>query len=306
MWWHPSQTDWFAGTSSATPHIDNGITYQESNVFDGDSATWWNPTGLDMHNDYYMDVDFGKQTQLDVLAWENYGDCTHDPVSITLQFEHSGEYVDIATFSLTGCKSARQLIYIDRQFTTAHRTGQKLRIFIHALDLGYQPYIREIVFGSFEEPSVPTRGRYVRITNGYSLDILQLSQIAVYSKDDTATNIAYHKGVTIDGGGYYYVCAPAHAVDGTMGPRWFPHIYHNQVTQFAPWLEIDLGAEYDIDRLVFHGVLDICCQWRPAFYYWTVYDENHLPIMTKAFDSADLTQTYKSTWICMILHVMVL
>jgi len=86
----------------------------------------------------------------------------------------------------------------------------------------------------------PGRVRFVRVSAGWSA--LFASQLAVYSRVDTATNLALRKQVI----GSKTICNSGVVVDGSMGDR-LRGIY----LEGASWFQVDLAGDFDVARVVF-------------------------------------------------------
>lgn len=282
---HPSSVP--SGQPSLEPTSQPSLTtYDVSRMFDNKEHTYWNSSAAGS-DDAFFDLDFGSEQKIDVIAWENYGQCDgHDANGAKVYFYRSAtqEWEYSASFTLE-CRSDRQLVYLDSKTSIAGRTGQIMKIRVYSKE-GH-PCVRAIQFASYESDTPYVGVRYVRLTNGFknSDAILQIAQLVVYAHG-YSYNIAQWKPVEIDQGGVYSSWPAYRAVDGTQSPRYYPYLHHSIFSNpYRPFYEIDLQSEYFIQRISYYGSANTCCQWRTGFYYLTMYDEDKNPIMTKGFDT---------------------
>ncbi|CAH1271112.1 PKD1L3 [Branchiostoma lanceolatum] len=88
---------WLAGkslwvvNSTGNLWVNNGVTHDAAKVFDGNTATYWNPTGMGQNfNNWYIVLDLSAPQTLTLIAVNNYGDTVHDIASFTLLQSPSG------------------------------------------------------------------------------------------------------------------------------------------------------------------------------------------------------------------------
>ena len=128
------------------------------------------------------------------------------------------------------------------------------------------PGCTALVYGSVTAPMV----RYIRVTandglgDGNERQALQISQIAVYSN---GTNVALNKTTTT---GPQYTGFPLNVknypVDGNLmvGAKRADGLFYHSSGNTGDFFQIDLGAEYPVDKLVYYSRGDQY-NWRAAF-----------------------------------------
>ncbi|XP_019635854.1 PREDICTED: uncharacterized protein LOC109478626, partial [Branchiostoma belcheri] len=86
--WLAQDSSWFL-ESIGRPHVKDGVTYDATKALDGDTTTYWNPTGTDQSfNNWYIILDLKSSHTLTRIAVNNYGDTTHDIAAFKLQASH--------------------------------------------------------------------------------------------------------------------------------------------------------------------------------------------------------------------------
>ena len=134
--------------------------------------------------------------------------------------------------------------------------------------------------------------RYVRVV-AEGDHCMQIAQLAVYPMDNQSKNIA--KGKPTSSKDIYqhdrYGSAPYRAVDGHMHAKAFPYIYHSSCGK-DPWWQVDLGASYNIAKIVFYNRSD-CCQSRARELKLQFMDQNKKVLWTgEEFGSSAAEQTF--------------
>eukprot|EP00058_Branchiostoma_floridae_P002769 XP_002588257.1 hypothetical protein BRAFLDRAFT_86705 [Branchiostoma floridae] len=88
------------GNSTGIPWVYNGVIYDVSKAFDGDTRTHWNPGEVGRYyNNWYIVLDLAASTTLTRIAVNNYGDIEHDIANFTLQKSQVG-----SPYSWEGCR----------------------------------------------------------------------------------------------------------------------------------------------------------------------------------------------------------
>ena len=133
--------------------------------------------------------------------------------------------------------------------------------------------------------------RYIKISypSTYSGSLcIQISQLAVYSN---GVNIA--PGKTVFAPNIYSTDSKAtNAIDGTLTSKSYPDIYHSNCSRESYW-QLDLGKEYDVDRIVYYNRRD-CCSDRANGMLMQIFDNNmnQTPFIQGNFNlNSDMTQT---------------
>ena len=109
--------------------------------------------------------------------------------------------------------------------------------------------------------------RFVRLQSASSY--LQVSYIAVSTPDGKV--VSERKGVTSSCGSCGYPAAPNVIVNGKAEARAHPGEWH--ATSNLDWIEIDLGQDYPVSKVVFYNRAD-CCQERSNQAILTLLDSN--------------------------------
>jgi len=116
-----------------------------------------------------------------------------------------------------------------------------------------------------ETKNVP-KARFVKVLSGQ--EVLQISQLVVIN--DSNNNVS--KGKPASASSVYPETSPATAVDGNLGPRNFPNIYH-AATDEESWWMVDLQNVENIKEIKYYNRLD-CCQNRIVGARVQLLDEN--------------------------------
>jgi len=106
------------------------------------------------------------------------------------------------------------------------------------------------IISTNETSSLP-KARFVRVLSGQKA--LQISQLVVINDEDL--NVA--KGKPASASSTLKDTSPATAVDGYMGPRNFPNIYHAD-TDDQSWWMVDLQKLENIKQIKYYNRLDCC------------------------------------------------
>lgn len=110
--------------------------------------------------------------------------------------------------------------------------------------------------------------RYIKINKNKNNEYLQISQLAVYSN---GVNIA--PGKTASSPNIYSSKSiPSNAIDGVLSTKDYPNIYHSSNNTADYWL-LDLGKEYDIEKIVYYNRRD-CCSERANGMILQIFDSN--------------------------------
>lgn len=144
----------------------------------------------------------------------------------------------------------------------------------------------------FQDPCGVT-ARYVRVKASKTVSgspCLQIAQLVVIDKN--GQNVALNKPTEATNPN-----APESnsqkAVDGTMGPRTYPDIYHSQgvpptwqCSRDAYWM-VDLGDNFDIVKIIYYNRYD-CCQERAKGMMLELLDQNRAVVRSTIFPSGDM------------------
>ena len=135
--------------------------------------------------------------------------------------------------------------------------------------------------------------RYVRIKASKTAagsPCLQIAQLVVIDKN--GQNVALNKPTQASNPNAPQSNAQK-AVDGTMGPRTYPDIYHSegipptwQCSRDAYWM-VDLGDNFDIIKIIYYNRYD-CCQDRANGMTLELLDQNRAVTKSVVFQSQDM------------------
>lgn len=144
----------------------------------------------------------------------------------------------------------------------------------------------------FQDPC-GVMARYVRVKaskGGYGdAPCLQIAQLVVVDKD--GQNVALNKPTTASRP-WQPESNSQKAVDGTMGPRSHPDIYHSNgpsgysCPSDAFWM-VDLGGNFDIVKIIYYNRYD-CCSQRAKGMILELLDQNRAVIKSVVFQTADM------------------
>ena len=144
----------------------------------------------------------------------------------------------------------------------------------------------------FQDPCGVT-ARYVRIKASKTTagsPCLQIAQLVVIDKN--GQNVALNKPTQASNPNAPQSNAQK-AVDGTMGPRTYPDIYHSegipptwQCSRDAYWM-VDLGDNFDIIKIIYYNRYD-CCQDRANGMILELLDQNRAVTKSVVFQSQDM------------------
>jgi hypothetical protein len=126
--------------------------------------------------------------------------------------------------------------------------------------------------------------RYVRLSNAYQC--LQISQIACY--DNQGNNQAFGKPTSYSTT-YGYGSKANYAVDGTMGARSFPQIFHSGC-QANDWFMVDMSAVYPIKQVVYYNRAD-CCQNRATGIVVELLDANKQVVWSTTLQGNQMSES---------------
>jgi len=156
--------------------------------------------------------------------------------------------------------------------------------------------VKEFVVSNLKRFAAAKKVRYIRVflsdKIGGGEACLQISQLAVYPMDNQGVNIAKYKPTEATPGyGRGWDIKSSTAVDGNLGARAFPYIYHSNCTKGSYW-QVDLESPRDIFKIVYYNRGD-CCQWRARNLQLQFMDENKKVTWTgPAFGSSASIQTF--------------
>ena len=143
----------------------------------------------------------------------------------------------------------------------------------------------------FQDPCGVT-ARYVRIKASQTATnpCLQIAQLVVVDKN--GENVALNKPTEATKPNAPESNAQK-AVDGTMGPRTYPDIYHAegvpptwQCSRDAYWM-VDLGDNFDIVKIIYYNRYE-CCQDRAKGMILELLDQNRAVVRSTIFPSGDM------------------
>ncbi|XP_078667948.1 clotting factor C-like [Branchiostoma floridae x Branchiostoma belcheri] len=142
--WLAQDSSWFL-ESIGRPHVKDGVTYDATKALDGDTTTYWNPTGTDQSfNNWYIILDLKSSHTLTRIAVNNYGDTTHDIAAFKLQASHvrcPRTWKDVVTITnVQGGARQRQ------EFGGLQGTSRYWRFVVTRTHSGWQPYLTELNF----------------------------------------------------------------------------------------------------------------------------------------------------------------
>ncbi|CAH1268877.1 PLG [Branchiostoma lanceolatum] len=141
--WLTSSSSW-ATESSGTPHTSGNYVSDAGKALDGDSNTYWNPTGLPRNYDaWYFNLDFGGSVTLSKVKFQNHGDYGHDIAAFRLKTSPSDPYSWTTVVSNDGV-SARHSSFQEFAFTAT--SSRYWRFVVRRTHNGYQPWLRELQF----------------------------------------------------------------------------------------------------------------------------------------------------------------
>ena len=143
----------------------------------------------------------------------------------------------------------------------------------------------------FQDPCGVT-ARYVRIkaSKTAAAPCLQIAQLVVVDKN--GQNVALNKRTQATKPNQPESNAQK-VVDGTMGPRSYPDVYHSQgvpptwqCSRDAFWM-VDLGDNFDIVKIIYYNRYD-CCQERAKGMILELLDQNKAVVKSVVFPSGDM------------------
>ncbi|KAI8493095.1 hypothetical protein Bbelb_290990 [Branchiostoma belcheri] len=142
--WLAQDSSWFL-ESIGRPHVKDGVTYDATKALDGDTMTYWNPTGTDQSfNNWYIILDLKSSHTLTRIAVNNYGDTTHDTAAFKLQASHvrcPRTWKDVVTITnVQGGARQRQ------EFGGFQGTARYWRFVVTRTHSGWQPCLTELNF----------------------------------------------------------------------------------------------------------------------------------------------------------------
>ncbi|CAH1271105.1 PKD1L3 [Branchiostoma lanceolatum] len=140
--WLAGNPSWVAN-STGNLWVSNGVTYDAAKVFDGNTRTYWNPTGMGQYfNNWYIVLDLSAPQTLTRIAVNNYGDTIHDIASFTLLQSPSWSPYNwedvVSVTNVQGGTDQRQ------EFGGFQATARFWKFVVTRTHSGYQPYLREL------------------------------------------------------------------------------------------------------------------------------------------------------------------
>ncbi|XP_035661690.1 uncharacterized protein LOC118405944 [Branchiostoma floridae] len=218
-------------SSSGTPWIWGGVTYDAGKVLDGNSGTYWNPQGTGRYsNNRNIVLDLRLPYCLTQVALNNFGDVVHDISAFTLQKSQVGSpynWEDVVSVTNVQAGTNQR-----QEFDRFQGEARYWRFVVTQTPYGWQPYFRELDLFGVPDPS--------HLENS---NIPQGLNIAEGRTASTNYPLA----------GY----GPEKIVDGnTNTNHYHGSCMHSQGDKPNVWVHIDLCQPFSINSVVIHNRMD--------------------------------------------------
>jgi hypothetical protein len=142
----------------------------------------------------------------------------------------------------------------------------------------------------------PFSARYITIKGNARGEHIQISQVAVFTYNETSgviTNVAPQGSVSngkINNLSWIYANI-RYSIDGYQGARNYPYIYHSYGESPNNFWQLDLGQDYPIFKVVYYNRAD-CCQSRAIGMTLSLENGARTKIVKKIVSSASLVQPF--------------
>ena len=130
--------------------------------------------------------------------------------------------------------------------------------------------------------SGPVRARFVRVTNNTPKGVLHLAEVEIYHADK---NLALSSKASQSS--QFGDASADRAIDGNTDGSFGKKSVSHTNNETKPWLEIDLGAEKEIDQIKIYNRRDRL-ESRLKDFWVVAYDEKRQPVWAKRGESAPM------------------
>ena len=130
--------------------------------------------------------------------------------------------------------------------------------------------------------SGPVRARFVRVTNNTPKGVLHLAEVGIYH---AGKNLALSSKASQSS--QFGDASADRAIDGNTDGSFGKKSVSHTNNETKPWLEIDLGAEKEIDRIKIYNRRDRL-ESRLKDFWVVAYDEKRQPVWAKRGESAPM------------------
>ena len=130
--------------------------------------------------------------------------------------------------------------------------------------------------------SGPVRARFVRLTNNTPKGVLHLAEVGIYH---AGKNLALSSKASQSS--QFGDASADRAIDGNTDGSFGKKSVSHTNNETKPWLEIDLGAEKEIDRIKIYNRRDRL-ESRLKDFWVVAYDEKRQPVWAKRGESAPM------------------
>ena len=130
--------------------------------------------------------------------------------------------------------------------------------------------------------SGPVRARFVRVTNNTPKGVLHLAEVGIYH---AGKNLALSSKASQSS--QFGDASADRAIDGNTDGSFGKKSVSHTNNETKPWLEIDLGAEKEIDRIKIYNRRD-SLESRLKDFWVVAYDEKRQPVWAKRGESAPM------------------
>ncbi|XP_078580012.1 uncharacterized protein LOC144864103 [Branchiostoma floridae x Branchiostoma japonicum] len=127
--------------SHGTSLVSNGVRYDAAKALDGDTRTYWDPSGGQWYNNWYIVFDLTVPHTLSAIAIDNYGDSTHDIQAFTLQKSLGSSYNWLDVVSVI---NVQELTSEHQVFGGFQGTARYWKFVVTWTHSGWQPWLREL------------------------------------------------------------------------------------------------------------------------------------------------------------------
>ena len=130
--------------------------------------------------------------------------------------------------------------------------------------------------------SGPVRARFIRVTNNTPKGVLHLAEVGIYH---AGKNLALSSKASQSS--QFGDASADRAIDGNTDGSFGKKSVSHTNNETKPWLEIDLGAEKEIDRIKIYNRRDRL-ESRLKDFWVVAYDEKRQPVWAKRGESAPM------------------